>query len=347
MAFIGVDLHTNSFTICRLETDGLERFETFQLAEADLDRFCLGLSADDAIAVEATGNTAWFCDQVRPCVGRIVVVNTRQFKVIRKSVKKTDRNDARALAFFLSKDMLPEARLKSRAEDELGSLTQARDLLVKQRTGLLNRIHALHNRHGIKLKKEGLCSKKRLMALDIGRFSRLEQVELRIMRDQALQLTAAIHELDRQIERAAGAMDGYESLISIKGIGPRSAAVFLSTIGNVNDFEDADRLAAYLGIVPKVSQSNETDNRGRITKRGSKLARTTLVQCTLIALRYSGYLNTFYRRIKVRRGSGKAIIATARKLLSIIYDTLKNGWIFDDFASFKIKQNQPFARQSS
>ena len=123
--------------------------------------------------------------------------------------------------------------------------------------------------------------------------------------------------------------------------------MLLSVIGNVNDFEDADKLAAYVGIIPKVRQSNETDNRGRITKRGNKLARTTLVQCTLIAIRYSGYLNTFYRRIRERRGSGKAIIATARKLLSIIYDTLKNGWVFDDFPNFKIKQNQCPAGQSS
>ncbi len=67
------------------------------------------------------------------------------------------------------------------------------------------------------------------------------------------------------------------------------------------------------------------------------------VQCTLIAIRYSGYLNRYYQRIKERRGFGKAIIATARKLLAIIYDTLKNGWVFDDFAEFKIKQNQSTA----
>ncbi len=336
MAHIGVDLHQNSFTVCRLAADGSEAFETWQLAAADLDRFCLSLDADDEIAVEATGNSAWFRDQVIACVGRVVTVNPRQFQVIRKSVKKTDRNDARALAFYLSKDMLPETRPKTQAESQLASLTHTRDLLVKQRTRLLNKIHALHNRHGIKLKKESLSSKRRLMALDIGRFSALEQVELKVVRDQALSLTASIAELDREIESAAQTMDGYDGLVSIKGIGPRAAAVLLSGIGDVNDFEDADKLAAYLGIVPRVSQSNETDNRGRITKRGNKLVRTTLVQCTLIAIRYSGYLNAFYRRIKERRGAGKAIIATARKLLKIIYDTLKNGWVFEDFPAFKI-----------
>lgn len=68
--------------------------------------------------------------------------------------------------------------------------------------------------------------------------------------------------------------------------------------------------------------------------------RTTLAQCTVIAIRYSGYLNSFYQRIKVRRGFGKAIIATARKLLKIIYNTLKNGWIFEGFTQFETIQNQ-------
>lgn len=340
MAFIGVDLHTNSFTICRLEADGSEAFQTFHLSAQALEQFCQSLDAEDELAVEATGNTAWFCDEVRPCVGRIVVVNPRQFKVIRNSVKKTDRNDARALAFFLSKDMLPETRLKSTRESEMASLTHTRDMLVKQRTMLLNGIHAMFVRHGMKPKKEGLASKKRLRELDISRFTPLEQIELGVLCDQALSLTETLNRLDKAIEKAASAMKGFEELTSIKGIGARSAAILLAGIGNVEDFPDADKLAAYVGIVPKVSRTNETVHHGRITKRGNKLIRTTLVQCTLIAIRYSGYLNSHYQRVKERRGVGKAIIATARKLLSIIYDTLKNGWIFDDFPNFKIRQNQ-------
>jgi transposase len=347
MSFVGVDLHTNSFTVCRREADGEESFETLTLSAADMERFCLSLDADDDIAVEATGNSAWFRDQVLACVGRVVVVNPSQFKVIRKSVKKTDKNDARALALFLSKDMLPETRAKSQAQAELASLTQTRDLLVKQRTRLLNKVHALHNRHGIKLKRESLSSRKRLIAITADPFTALEWIELQIVRDQALSLSDAITKIDREIETAASAMDGFEGLTSIKGIGARAAAVFLSTIGNVHDFETADKLAAYFGIVPRISQSNETDHRGRITKRGSRLARTTLVQCTLIATRYSAYLKAYHDRIRQRRGGGKAIIATAKKLLTIIYNTLKNGWVFSDFAQFQHRQTQTPTGQSS
>ena len=99
-----------------------------------------------------------------------------------------------------------------------------------------------------------------------------------------------------------------------------------------NHTEDTWRI----GIVPHVNDSNEVVRHGRITKRGDKLARTTLVQCTLVAKRYSPYLRAYYDRLKKKRGSGKAIIATARKFLGIIYKTLKNGWIFEDFPNFVI-----------
>lgn len=347
MSFIGVDLHTNSITVCRRAEDGSEVFATYALSPDDLDAFCLTLDADDHIAFEATGNSAWFRDQVLPCVGRVVVVNPAQFNVIRSSVKKTDRNDAAALALFLAKDMLPETRGKTQAEAELASLVHTRDLLVKQRTRLINKLHALFNRRGIKLKRESLGSKRALEAVDLGACSACEAIELAVLRDQALGLTAALTRLDRDIEAIVRTFEGYEQLTSIKGVGPRSAAVLLPAIGNVSDFASADKLAAYFGIVPRVRQSNETETHGRITKRGNALARTTLVQCSLIALRYSPYLKSFYARIRERRGHGKAIIATARKLLAIIYDTLKNGWVFNDFTTFSRSAPALAAGQSS
>ncbi len=125
-------------------------------------------------------------------------------------------------------------------------------------------------------------------------------------------------------------------MTSITGIGDISAIILLNTIGNVTDFADDSKLAAYFGIVPRVAMSNETSQYGKITKMGNKIARTALVQSTLIAIRYNPYLRKFYLRLKAKKGSGKAIIATARKLLTIIYRTLKNNWVFEDFNQFKL-----------
>ena len=63
-----------------------------------------------------------------------------------------------------------------------------------------------------------------------------------------------------------------------------------------------------------------------------------LVQCTLTAKRFSSYLRQYYERLKGRRGSRKALIATARKFLGIVYRTLKHGWVFSDFPNFVLAE---------
>jgi hypothetical protein len=60
--------------------------------------------------------------------------------------------------------------------------------------------------------------------------------------------------------------------------------------------------------------------------------------CTLTAKRFSPYLKQYYERLKMRRGSSKAIIATARKFLGIIYRTLKYKWVFSDFPYFVLAE---------
>ena len=62
------------------------------------------------------------------------------------------------------------------------------------------------------------------------------------------------------------------------------------------------------------------------------------MQSALIAANYSPYLKKFYERVKARRGAGKAIIALARKFLGIIYRTLKNNWVFEDFPNFVLAE---------
>ncbi len=166
--------------------------------------------------------------------------------------------------------------------------------------------------------------------------SGMVQLELRILVEQIRALSESIAELDERLEEEGQQLPGYENLTSIKGIGSLSATVLLTVIGKISDFADENKLASYLGLVPKIANSNESERSGRITKQGNKLARTALVQCGLVAKRYSPYLQGFYERIKQRRGGGKAKIALARKLVKIVYDTLKNQWVFEDFPSFTL-----------
>jgi len=334
MSYLGVDLHTNSFTVCYRTCQGKQRTRTFSIRH--LDAFGKTLRKQDRVAVEATGNTAWFVEQICKRVSKVIVVDPHQFEVIRKSVKKTDKHDARTLAYFLSKDMLPEARMKSKENAQLHSLAGTLDKLVKQRTALVNKIYNVLNRHGLTWKKETLTTEKGLKSIMAFDWEPIVRVELEVLVKQIRSLTESIKTLGEQMSQQGRKLKGHKNLASIKGIGERSATVLLSVIGDVNDFADENKLAAYFGIVPRVSDSNEIVRHGRITKNGSKIGRTTLVQCTLVAKRYSPYLRRYYERIKRHRGSGKAIIATARKFLGIIYQTLKNDWVFEDFPNFVI-----------
>ena len=97
---------------------------------------------------------------------------------------KTDAADAEAICEAVTRPSMRFVPIKSREQQAALSMHRARNLLVKQRTRLLNKIHALHNRHGIKLKRESLASKKRLLAITADPFTPLEWVELEIVRDQ-------------------------------------------------------------------------------------------------------------------------------------------------------------------
>jgi transposase len=330
--YLGVDLHRTQFTVCTRQENG--KIGLLRWEMKDLKRFVMQLRKDDELAVEATGNTQLFYDAVIKRVARVVVVNPGQFKLISQSVKKTDQKDAELLALYLSKGLLPEVRMKKPNERNVGQLAGTRDLLVKQRSSLKTKVNNLLSSEGIQIKKEALSSKKaleRVLALPV---PTLANAQLRVLIGQIRSLNQSIAELEKLIEEEGPKLAGHKNLLSIKGIGPVSAAVLLSTIGNVNDFADPGKLAAYLGVVPRIANSNETERSGSITKQGNKLARTTLVQCGLVAKRYSPYLQQFYQRIQRRRGGGKANIALARKFLGIIYYTLKKDWVFQDFPNF-------------
>lgn len=336
MRYIGVDLHTTQITVCYLREEDEVSIRKYQLCE--IEKFVSDLRRTDKLAVEAICNTRWFQSQVKELVSQVVLVNPREFEVVKNSVKKTDKHDAINLARFLKADLLPEVRAKKEEAEKVQSLVQTRTKLVRLKTALLNKIHALYVSKGRKLRKTSLSSEKGLKKVLAGEWSEIERIELEIIIEQIRSLKASLKKLEKAIADESEKLKGFENLKTISGIGSLSAGILLSVIGEIKDFATADRLASYFGIVPRVSNSNETVNHGRITKRGSKTGRTTLVQCSLSAIKKNEYLKRYYEQVKARRGHGKAKIALARKYLGIIYNTLMNNWVFADFNNFELAE---------
>lgn len=333
--YIGVDLHKSMFVVCFWESEEKQEVKRYEMAS--IDEFVGELGSEDVVGVETTGNAAYFVRKVEAAVAEVKVINPGKFKVIAESTSKTDWKDARTIAYFLSKGMVPEVRMKDRAHAELSSLAQTRDRLVKLRTALVNKVHNILNSYGIAVRRESLTGEKGLQAALAYPVGDVSALELKVLAKEIRSLNESIKELDGELVGRGKDLEGHRGITSIKGIGDKSGATLLSIIGDVNDFASERKLAAYFGLVPRVEISNETRRYGRITKTGSKLGRTTLVQCAMVAVRYSPYLRAFYDRIKAAKGHAKAKVATARKLLEIVYKTLKNGWVFKDFTHFELE----------
>jgi transposase len=197
MRYLGVDLHSNNFTICFLAEDGTNTFEKYQLKE--LEAFKSTLLPDDHVAVEATGNSRFFHSQISPLVAKCIVVNSGQFGVIKQSVSKTDRNDARALAQFLNKGLLPSSRVKDELHAQVNSLATTRDKLLKLRTALLNKVHAHLKAHGRESRKEAYDHPGNLRKVLSEQWPASVRLELEVIAAQIGSLSEGIKKLEVEI----------------------------------------------------------------------------------------------------------------------------------------------------
>jgi transposase len=124
-------------------------------------------------------------------------------------------------------------------------------------------------------------------------------------------------------------------LLSIPGVGPRTAEAVAAHLFDAKRFTSAKEVSAYAGLVPRQFQSGESDRRGRITRRGPALLRKLLVECAWCSLRYNRWAQATYQRLTHGGTTRKkqAIVALARKLLVRCWALLRDGVPWRDAAS--------------
>lgn len=335
MRFIGVDLHKTNFVACFLSEQDQAHTETFLLDAQGLARFKRRLLPDDQLAVEAAANTSYFCRQIKDHLARIVVVDTYRFAVIARSKKKTDKKDAAMLARFLKLGWLPEVPMPSEQIEQLRHLFQARESLVRMLVQLKNMSHAALVRSGYAMKRSAFASRRTR-----GRMAKLENLTdvdrqiIEMALRQMEEIESEIERLEGEIVERGKGLAGLKRLLQIHGLNLLAAIGLLVEIGNIEQFDRSKQLVAYAGLATSVRQSNETTRRGKITKQGRKRLRTICIRAVLTMIkRTKTPLMEFYEQKKREKGTGKAIVAAARKLLVIVYVMLKKGldyWYVED-----------------
>jgi transposase len=321
MRYIGVDLHKTNFVVCFLAQRSQPRVVTFALTEAGLAMFRRQLRAADEVAVEVGQNSYYFQEQIQKRVKRVLLVDPHRFAVISRSKKKTDRHDAILLARFLKLGWVPTVPNPTPQVRELRTLLQARDNLVGMTTKLKNMGHGACTRHGKGIDAKAFASargRQRLATLD-GLPAGDQQIVAVVLR-QLEHLEQAIATLETQIVQIGKSLPGLQRVLQIPGINLLSGIGLLAEIGDIQWFATAKHLGAYAGLVPTVRQSNETDRRGHITKQGRRRLRTLAIRTVLGIVRAGpSPLMDFYQLKKRQKGAGKALCATARKVLSLLF----------------------------
>jgi transposase len=327
---VGLDVHRGFCVVAICEDGEVRSAGRVPATPEGIKTLAASLLSSDRVALEVTGSCWEVTRLLEPYVNRVIVVSPEDTGIAQARAK-TDRLDARALAILLWKGELEAVWMPDERCRILRRRLARREQLVRSRTRAKNEIHAVLHR---RLQGKPPCSdlfgvkgREWLASLELPLQER-ESVDAGIRHVQFLD--AEIKAVEKLIAKQALAWSEIRRLMTVPGVNLICAATFIAAVGNANRFLTARNLVAYLGLDPKVRQSGEAPARsGRISKRGSSSARWALVEAAWTAVLQPGPLHAFYERTKTRRGHGKAIVATARKLSILFWCLLTRG---EDYA---------------
>jgi len=152
------------------------------------------------------------------------------------------------------------------------------------------------------------------------------KIQLSLLFDRLLFLKEQRRQLEQQLKDTARNRDKqlFNLLQTIPGIGPITAIGIMAEIGNIERFKNIKNLASYVGIIPRIKQSGETERVGNITYRHNKYLRPLLVEAAWQAVRSDPAMLQYYQDNCLKGNAKKAIIKVARKLLSKIMFVMRN-----------------------
>src|SRR6266581_572551 len=313
--YVGIDVHRKRSQVAVINQDGevLANRNVPNGVEPIL-RVIGNLPSGTPAAFEAAFGWGWLVELLEDYGFEPHLVHPLQCKAIASARLKNDKVDAAILAQLLRADLLPEAWIAPPAVRQLRALLRHRAQLVRLRTLLRNRIHAVLADHGHD--RPGGCwsgpGRAWLASLELPAASR-EVIEDGLALIDALQ--GPIDRLDWEIRQHARSDPRVKVLTQLPGVGPFTALVILAEAGDIARFASARKLASRAGLTPTVRGSDRTVRHGHISKQGSAWLRWILCEAAQTAKR-SPQFAASYQELARRRGKKIATTAIARKLLT-------------------------------
>jgi transposase len=307
----------------------------------------------------------------------LIVANAAHIKNV--PGRKTDMNDAMWIADLVACGLIKASFVPEESLQELRSLMRTRKQLTREQTRHVQRIQKTLEEANIKLASvisevmgksgrrmieamiAGVRDPQKLAALAHrqikaspkelydalhGRLTDHHRFLLRLHIGQYDGLSAAIEQIDRQVDVAITKLDeeaavdqaSFRALIAllatIPGVSTLAATTILAEIGrDMSRFATAGHLVAWAGMCPGQNESAGKRKRSRLRK-GAPWLKTMLVQCAWAAKRKNNsYYRAQFHRLSSRRGPQKAICAVAASILTAIYHMLKDGTEHQDLGA--------------
>lgn len=326
--FIGLDIHKDYMVVAAVDKQQPVVLPAQRVHYAQLTTWCpQRLIPSDRLVLE-TGNDAWtLCDRLQPWVELVTVAHAAEVKLIAHSLIKTDKHDALVLARLLAADLIPAVWVPPLEVREPRVLLHHRRELVAQRSAVQTRLRAILNAHNLESPGDDVTAQRYRPWWDNWSLNSAERCVIR--QDLALvdHLSAAIEAVERELASLSVSPSWCAQvacLLQLPGIGLLNAMTILSAIGEIERFARAKKLVGYAGLGASVHSSGQAHHGGHITKTGRVELRTVMIEAAWRAVRHDGRWRQPFEQLAQRLGRRKAITATARKLLVVVWHVLRH-----------------------
>jgi transposase len=334
--FVGLDVHLKSWTVS-IFTEKLHHKTFSQPPKADILSDYLKLNFPNASyfsTYEAGFCGFWAHFRLEELGIRNIVVNPVDVPTTQKDqMRKSDPVDSNKLGRSLRSNELKGIYIPRQETLEDRTLIRVRFTIVKDMVRLKQRIKSFLNLYGIEYPDEFQntnthWSKRFINWLKTIQLQYSTGTEaLNLLIKEAEQLRLILLEATQKI-RALSKTERFskniELITSIPGIGLITGIMLLAEIEDIKRFENSDKLAGLIGIVPDCHSSGPSEKKGEMTKRGQYFMRKGIIECSWVAATRDPALSLAYYEYCKRMEPNKAITRIARKLINRIFSVLKN-----------------------
>ncbi len=326
---VGLDLAKNVFQVHGIDAKGKVVVRR-RLRRAQVRDFFAGLKPC-LIGLEACGTAHFWARELRALGHEVRIMPPSYVKAyVRRG--KNDAVDAEAICEAVGRPTMRFVPIKTEEQQSALMLHKARELLIRQRTMLVNALRAHMAELGM-IAPQGREKIDDLIAvIEDGEDESVPALAKAALKPLVAQLRSAeeaIAAADDEIMAWHKGNEASRRLETIPGIGVHTASAIAASVPDPSFFRSGREFAAWLGLVPRQNSSGGKERLGRISKQGNRYIRKLLVLGATSMLRQAR-ANTapgadWVNGLLERRPPRLVTVAMANKTARIAWALLAKG----------------------